>query len=67
MHTKSFSTQYKSHTILVSHICITALQDGRQPIHIAVREGLLNVVKYLINDLKVNPRTPLEVHNIIKC
>ena len=38
------------------------LQDGKQPIHIAVREGLLNVVKYLIDDLKVNPRTPLEVH-----
>jgi len=37
------------------------IQKGSQPIHVAVSEGKLEVVKYLIDDLKINPRTQLKV------
>ena len=50
------------------HVCVcvcVCLQDGKPPIHIAVREGLLHIVKYFIEDLKVNPRTPLKVHTYV--
>ena len=52
---------------ITEHGCDPALpdNDGDMPIHIACLGGQLNVVKYLVTEMKCNPKSPGEILDYI--
>ncbi len=56
------------HTTALLHYPYTMvlqMQDGHQAIHIAVKNGHLQVVQYLLEEEGVSPRCPLKVCRMV--